>query len=173
MRRLIVVGNGRAADAFLRQMRNYKHSLLITVFGDHPLHHKLAWYLDREIDLRHGVRVTAIDRHARVARGSDGSFTTYDRLVLAIGMPSKNGLSVPGLQTRDGVMVNRAMETSDGYIYAIGDCAEVRDERWARELGKQARILAARLASECDGMELADAKDEGWSFAPPELAPTA
>ena len=113
-----------------------------------------AWYDDREIDLREGVRVVSIDRHARVARGSDGSFTTYDRLVLAIGMPGNNGLSIPGLQMRNGVIVNRSLETTDGYIYAIGGCAEVRDERWAARLGKQAQTLAAKLIGETDGVHV-------------------
>lgn len=154
MQRIVVVGNGRAADAFLRQMHQYKHDFTITVFGDGPLPRERAWYDDREIDLREGVRVVSIDRHARVARGSDGSFTTYDRLVLAIGMPGNNGLSIPGLQMRNGVIVNRSLETTDGYIYAIGGCAEVRDERWAARLGKQAQTLAAKLIGETDGVHV-------------------
>ena len=59
MRRIVVVGNGRAADAFLRQMHQYKHDFTITVFGDGPLPRERAWYDDREIDLREGVRVLA------------------------------------------------------------------------------------------------------------------
>jgi NAD(P)H-nitrite reductase large subunit len=122
------------------------------VFGDGILPRKPAWYQVREIDLRHGVRITAIDRHARLARGSDGSRTTYDRLILAIG---GSELSLPGLQAHHGVMVNRSLETSDGHIYAIGGCAEIRDARWAATLDKQARILAARLAGESFGVEAA------------------
>lgn len=171
MTRLVVVGNGRAADAFLRQMQHYKHDFSITVFGDGPLPRKPTWYRDREIDMHGGVRITAVDRHARVVRGSDGSFTSYERLILAVGgvtnrttpaaslnpaamtPTDKPALAIPGLQTRNGVMVNGSFETSDGYIYAIGDCAEIRDERWAATLDKQARRLAARLAGESDGVE--------------------
>jgi NAD(P)H-nitrite reductase large subunit len=170
MRRLVVVGNGRAADAFFRQMQHYKHDFVITVFGDGDLPHKSAWYKDREIDLRPGVRVTEIDRHARLAKGNDGSCTTYDRLVLAVGVPESTGLSIPGLQKRNGVMVNRSMETSDGYIYAIGGCAEVRDERWAAKLDKQARVLWTRLAGESDGVELLDRKAKKLFLVPKSAA---
>ncbi|MEQ1884576.1 MAG: FAD-dependent oxidoreductase [Bryobacteraceae bacterium] len=159
MRRLVVVGNGRAADAFLRQMHQYKHDFAISVFGDGPLLRDRRWYADHSIDLSEGVRVVSIDRHARVAQGGDGSFTTYDRLILAIGMPGHNGLSIPGLQMRNGLIVNRAMETTDGYIYAIGGCAEVRDTRWAARLDKQAQRLAARLVGESDGVDLAETRD--------------
>jgi NAD(P)H-nitrite reductase large subunit len=154
MRRLVLVGNGRAAEAFLRQIQHYKHDYAITMFGDGILPHKPAWYRDRQIDVRLGVRVTAIDRHARLAKGADGLVVTYDRLILAIGVPGKNGLSIPGLQTRGAIVINRSMETSDGYIYAIGGCAEVRDERWAAKLDDQALTLAARIAGESDGVEL-------------------
>ncbi|MEQ1946393.1 MAG: FAD-dependent oxidoreductase [Bryobacteraceae bacterium] len=159
MRRLLAVGNGRAADAILRQMHQYKHDFAITVFGDGPLLRDRGWYTDHGIELHEGVRVVSIDRHARLAQGSDGSFTTYDRLILAIGMPGNNGLSIPGLQMRNGLIVNRSMETTDGYIYAIGGCAEVRDGRWAAKLDKQAQRLAARLVGESDGVDLTETKD--------------
>jgi len=155
VKRLVVVGNGRAADTFLRQIQHCKRDFAITVFGDGILPRKPAWYQAREIDLRHGVRVTAVDRHARLVKGSDGSRTTYDRLILAIG---GSDLSLPGLQAGHGLIVNRSFETSDGYIYAIGGCAEIRDARWAATLEKQARILALHLAAETSGMELAEKK---------------
>jgi len=168
MRQLVIVGNGRAADAFLRQMQHYKHDCAITMFGDGAPPHKPAWYRNRGIELRTGVRINAIDRHARLAKGDDGSCTTYDRLILAIGLPggvaSDKGLSLRGVQMRSGIVVNGSMETSDGYIYAIGGCAEVRDERWAAKLDKQARILAARIAGESDGVEMLELNNKPKLF---------
>ena len=165
MKRLVVVGNGRAADAFLRQIQHDRRDFAITVFGDGNPPREPAWYQDRKIDLRHGVRVTAVDRHARLVAGSDGSRTTYNRLILAIG---RGDLRLPGLLTGHGLIVNRSFETSDGYIYAIGECAEIRDARWAATLDKQARILASHLAEEAIGMELAQVKSERQLFVLPK-----
>jgi len=155
VKRLVVVGNGRAADAFFRQIQSYKYDFTITVFGDGIPPQEPSWYEAREIDLRQGIRITAVDRHARLVTGSDGSRTTYDRLILAIGGCD---LSVPGLLAGHGLVVNRSFETSDGYIYAIGECADIRDARWASTLKKQARILASHLAGEAAGMQLAGGK---------------
>jgi NAD(P)H-nitrite reductase large subunit len=166
--RLVVVGNGRAGDAFLRQIQNYKCDFAITVFGDGIMPRKPAWYEAREIDLRHGVRVTAVDRHARLVTGSDGSRTTYSRLILAIGA---SDLNVPGLLVDRGLIVNRSFETSDGYIYAIGECAEIRDARWAATLDEQARTLASHLGAEVIGMEYAEKNGGHKLFLLPKCEP--
>jgi NAD(P)H-nitrite reductase large subunit len=168
MNRLVVVGYGRAGDAFLRQIRGYKCDLAITVFGDGTPPQKPAWYQAREIDLRQGVRITAVDRHARLVTGSDGSRTTYSRLILAIGASE---LRLPGLLAGRGLVVNQFFETSDGYIYAVGACAEIRDARWAATLEKQARILASHLAADAIGMELAEKKGGRTLFLVPRSEP--
>lgn len=169
MKRLVLVGNGRAASAFLNQIQHDERDFAITVFGDGNLPRKPAWYQAREIDLRHGVRVTAVDRHARLVAGSDGSRTTYDRLILAIG---RSDLHLPGLLAGHGLIVNRSFETSDGYIYAIGECAEIRDARWVAALDKQARILASHLAEEAIGMKLARDSSERKLFVLPKCEST-
>ena len=161
MKRLVVVGNGRAATAFLNQIQHDRRDFAITVFGDGNPPRRPAWYQAREISLRVGVRVIAVDRHARVVTGSDGSRTTYDRLILAIG---RSDLRLPGLLVGHALIVNRSFETSDGYIYAIGDCVEIRDARWEATLDKQARILASHLAEEAIGIELAQVKSERKLF---------
>jgi len=151
MRRLVVVGNGKAADAFLRQVQQYKHDLSITVFSGGAPPRSPAWYRSHRIDLRQDVLITAVDRHARLAKASDGSRTTFDRLILATG---SSGLIPPGLEARRGVMVNRSLETSDGHVYAIGDCAETRDASRLPSLEQQARLLARRLVGEAVGLEV-------------------
>jgi NAD(P)H-nitrite reductase large subunit len=154
MRRLVVVGNGNAARAFLRQIQRYRCNLSITVFSAEKPPHPAAWYRARGIDMRAGVSIVAIDRHARLALGDDGSRTTFDRLILATGL----GQVPPvGVATRNGVIVNRSLETSDGHIYAIGDCAEPSNAggespaSFSGSLERLARSLAARLVSEATG----------------------
>jgi NAD(P)H-nitrite reductase large subunit len=154
MRRLVVVGNGNAADAFLRQIQRFRRAFSITVFsGGEPLRDP-AWYRGRGIDIRPGVAITGIDRYARVALGDDGSRTTFDRLILATG---QSQLRPAGLAAKKGVIVNRSLETSDGHIYAIGDCAEICDASapaaFSASLEQLARNLAARLAAEAVGEE--------------------
>ena len=145
MRRLVVVGNGNAARAFLRQIQRHRCGFSITVFSAEKPPHPAGWYRERGIDMRAGVTITAIDRHARVAMGSDGSRTTFDRLILAIG---RTQVPPAGLAGRTGVMVNRSLETSDGHIYAIGDCVEMGCAGVSESLEQLARQLAARLAAD-------------------------
>jgi NAD(P)H-nitrite reductase large subunit len=155
MRRLVIVGDGNAANAFLSQIQRFRHDFSITVFSGASrgkVRHELAWYRDHGIDMRPGVSITAIDRHARVALGDDGSRTTFDRLILAIG---RGRLRPAGLAARSGILVNRSLETSDGHIYAIGDCAEICDPvAFSTSLNQSARNLAARLTAEEVGFEV-------------------
>jgi NAD(P)H-nitrite reductase large subunit len=145
MRRLVVVGNGNAARAFLRQIQRYRCDFSITVFSADKPPHAPDWYRSRGIDMRAGVSVISIDRHARVAMGSDGSRTTFDRLILATG---RNQPPPAGLVARNGVVVNRSLETSDGHIYAIGDCVEMGSAGVSGSLQQLAHRLAARLAAD-------------------------
>jgi NAD(P)H-nitrite reductase large subunit len=104
--------------------------------------------------MRAGVSIVAIDRHARLALGDDGSRTTFDRLILATGLGQ---VPPAGVATRNGVIVNRSLESSDGHIYAIGDCAEIgsagneSQASFSASLEQLARSLAARLAAEAAG----------------------
>ena len=145
MRRLVIVGNGNAARAFLRQIQRHRRDFAITVFSAGKPPQPVEWYRERGIDMRAGVTITAIDRHARVAKGSDGSRTSYDRLILAIG---RNQLPPAGLAGTSGVIVNRSLETSDGHIYALGDCVEIGAAGISESLDQLARRLAARVAAD-------------------------
>jgi nitrite reductase [NAD(P)H] large subunit len=107
-RRLVVVGNGMVAAAFLEAMAaGGGTGDDITVFGAEPgpaydrirlsgvlagacdaseltlLDH--AWYRDHGVRLHAGCRVTRIDREARVVHDSEGRATPYDLCVLATG----------------------------------------------------------------------------------------
>lgn len=107
-RRLVVVGNGMVAAAFLEAMRaGGGTGDEITVFGAEPgpaydrirLSGVLAgscdaseltllddgWYRDHGVRLHAGCRVTRIDREARAVHDSHGRATPYDVCVLATG----------------------------------------------------------------------------------------
>lgn len=129
MERLVVVGNGMAGIACVEQILKHARKFAITVFGDetHVNYNRillssvlageksadeivlngLDWYREHGIDLRLGVRVVAIDQHAKTVTGDDGSVTPYDKLLLAMGssplIPPMEGTK------RDGVFVFRTL----------------------------------------------------------------
>jgi len=107
MERLVVVGNGMAGMACLGEILRHSPKFRVTVFGDEThvnynriqlssvlagekdaaeiVLNSLEWYRENAIDLRLGVRITAIDAGARTVTGDDGSITPYDKLLLATG----------------------------------------------------------------------------------------
>ena len=112
LRRLVVIGNGMAGARTVEEIlaRGGAEQFAITMFGDEPygnynrilLSHvlsgeeqdadiflnSLAWYDENAITLRAGVRVTRIDRFARVVFADDGTVTPYDELIIATGSRS-------------------------------------------------------------------------------------
>lgn len=123
MTRLVVVGNGMAGIACVEQILKHSSQFEVTVFGDEPypnynrilLSSVLAgekaadditlnpveWYSRSGIQLRLGVRITAVDPRAKTVTGDDGSITAYDTLLLATGstawLPPISGLDKPGV----------------------------------------------------------------------------
>ena len=122
--RLVVVGNGMVGHRFCERLREADPAgaYRVTVVGEEPrpaydrLHltdyfvdrsaDKLAlgtraWYEERNIDLRTGTRVVAIDRAASQVTTSDGATLSYDVLVLATGsaafVPPVKGVDLPGV----------------------------------------------------------------------------
>ena len=91
MERLVVVGNGMAGMACVEQILRHEPTSHITVFGDetHVNYNRiqlssvlagekdaddivlngLDWYLENDIDLRLGVRITGVDPVARTVTG--------------------------------------------------------------------------------------------------------
>ena len=57
---------------------------------------------------------------------TNGSILTSDVVLSAVGLKPRLGLAqAAGIATRQGIQVNRQLETSARNVYAIGDCAEV------------------------------------------------
>ena len=110
---------------------------------------KLGLGMDKPgIELRADVCVEAIDRHAKVVRGCDGSRTTFDTLILAADSANPGLARAAGLEVRTGVLLNDVLQTSDAHVYALGDGAEhcgsiYKDPEAIRE---QARVLAAHIS---------------------------
>lgn len=73
--------------------------------------HPAQWYADHAVELRLGVRATAIDPSARTVRLADGEELAWTDLVLATGSTPRM-LDVPGASL-DGVLTLRRVEDSE------------------------------------------------------------
>jgi nitrite reductase (NADH) large subunit len=135
---LVVVGNGMAGMRAVEEIlaRGGDQLFEITVFGDEPygnynrilLSNVLAgadtedeiflntpaWYEENGIRLRAGVRVTGLDRFARLVTADDGTTTPYDRLIIATGsrsfVPPIPGLVGPAGELPEGVFAFRTID---------------------------------------------------------------
>ena len=76
--------------------------------------HEEGWYAENGVDLRLGVRVTALDPGAKQVSLADGGTVAYDRLLLATGA-SPRRLRAPGGDL-DGVL----------YLRRVGDSERLR-----------------------------------------------
>jgi len=70
-----------------------------------------AYYQEHQIELRRGVRVTAVDAKQKVVELEDGERVAYDRLLLATGGRNRT-LAVPGAAL-EGVFQLRTVEDCD------------------------------------------------------------
>lgn len=170
MRRLLIAGAGNACMACIEQLLKFKQQFRITVFeaparqgdapGDKPPQDqpmdadranldepRREWLRKNNVEIRTAICVEAIDRHANVVRGCDGSRTTFDTLILAAGGSIPALARAAGLEVRSGVVVNDFMEASDAHVYALGEGAEHRGSIYsdAETVAEQARVLAAHL----------------------------
>ena len=145
--RLVVVGNGMAGARTVEEIlaRGGAEQFEITMFGDEPygnynrilLSHVLSgqetdediflntidWYEDNDITLYAGVRVTRVDRFAKLVLSDDGRTTPYDKLIVATGsrafMPQDGGDVPPGSRGEDllpGVFAFRTLDDTRAMI---------------------------------------------------------
>ena len=131
----VVIGGGLAAAQAVESMRAAGFDGRIMVVGEEenlpylrpPLSkdylqgtatreslflHSEDWYRDHQVDLRVGVRATAIQRVAHTVMLSDGTDVHYDKLLLATGSTPRR-LAVPGADL-SGIHYLRRVEDSDG-----------------------------------------------------------
>ena len=144
LRRLVVIGNGMAGARTVEEIlaRGGAEQFAITMFGDEPygnynrilLSHVLSgeeedrdiflnslpWYEENDITLNAGVRVTRIDRFARVVFADDGSVTPYDELIIATGsrsfLPPMSNLCTDDGALLPGVFAFRTLDDTRAMI---------------------------------------------------------
>jgi nitrite reductase (NADH) large subunit len=137
--RVVVVGNGIAGAAFVDELlEEDPDRVSITLYGAEKVgtYNRVrlseymagavgleelgmrpkAWYEERGIDVRLGVRVLEVDTKEREVLGSDGERVAYDRLVFATGSES----FVPPIPGRDkeGGFVFRTVEDVERMLEA-------------------------------------------------------
>ncbi|TDH35157.1 NAD(P)/FAD-dependent oxidoreductase [Pseudohoeflea suaedae] len=107
---------------------------------------------DRGIEVRTKANTKAIigDGHVEGIELASGEIIPADIVVMAVGIRPNTGLAQEaGLACNRGIVVNNAMQTSDGVIFSLGECAEVDGQVYGivAPLYEMARVLAAHL---CD-----------------------
>ncbi|MGI5132739.1 NAD(P)/FAD-dependent oxidoreductase [Pseudonocardia sp. CA-107938] len=103
------------------------------------------------------IEVVGHDGHVTGVRTESGMLLPADLLVIGIGAIPDDGLAArAGLETADGVVVDRYLTTSDPRIMAVGDCAAVRD----RITGQLRRLESIQNAT--DQGRYAAARILGW-----------
>jgi len=152
---LIFAGNGMSGMACVEELLKSGRTFDITIFGDEPhtnydrtllpsvlagerdidsiILNDIEWYQEHGIRTRLGISVEEIDRVGRAVRSSDGDWTSYDKLILAIGsspiVPSVDGLD------KDGVF----------FFNTLDDARKIID---AASAGARAVVIGNWLASE-------------------------
>jgi NADPH-dependent 2,4-dienoyl-CoA reductase/sulfur reductase-like enzyme len=123
-------------------------------------------HVDRGVDLRCGVTVTAFEGDTRLERLvlSDGSRVDADLAIVAIGVtPETAWLASSGLALGDGVVCDATGATSAPGVYAAGDVAEwysplfdqrMRVEHWTNAAEHGAAVARSILAGPAEAQPL-------------------
>ena len=139
MKNLVVIGNGMAGMRTVEELLKLEpEKYNITVFGDEPygnynrimlspvladektveeiMLNEEQWYIDNNITLNKGIKVTKIDRVGKKVIAADGSETPYDKLLITTGSLSFM-LPLPGAD-KEGVIGFRDISDVDTMIDA-------------------------------------------------------
>lgn len=97
-----------------------------------------------------GASVQQVDRIGTAYRLTDntGAVTEADLVVSAVGLRPETAMAAAaGLSVNRGIVTDASLRTSDGDIYALGDCAEVAGQvlPFVMPIMHQAKALAATL----------------------------
>ncbi len=141
--RLVVIGGGfigtevaaagiiRGADVTLLEAQPMPLQAVLPELASYVVDH----HRSRGVRIRTGVVVERFTGSGAVegVRLSDGEIVPSDVVVVGVGMRPLDGLAAEaGLDVGNGVHVDRHGRTSHPHIYAIGDVANVADERGGR-----------------------------------------
>ncbi len=138
--RLVLVGNGMAGVFCIEQILKHKQEFAITVFGEerHVNYNRILlssvlageksysdivindhdWYSKHGIETKLGIKADGIDLLAKTVRGSDGSVTGFDKLILATG----SSPFIPPMAGTDkkNVFVFRTLDDAEEMIRVSG-----------------------------------------------------
>src|SRR5262249_17867373 len=131
---------------------------LMPVLMERQLDPNAAYLLRKAIEKR-GIEVlteantNAIlgDAWVEAVRLEDGRILPADLVVMAVGIRPNIALAKEaGLEGKRGVLVDDLLRTSDGNIFAVGECVEHRGQCYGlvAPLYEMARTLAATLAGD-------------------------
>ncbi|MDO8939003.1 MAG: FAD-dependent oxidoreductase [Methylicorpusculum sp.] len=124
-----------------------------------------TYLIQQGIDLRLNAKVIKFQRNAddrlEVSLTEGGSITT-DAVMISIGVKPQTTLAVQAelsLGEQGGIRVNEFLETSDPFIWAVGDVIEVKNVltgQWqlfplAGPANRQGRIAAANIVAKLSG----------------------
>jgi nitrite reductase (NADH) large subunit len=146
--RLVVIGNGMAGARLVEDVLSRDGGALydIVIFGDEPYGNynrillsgvlagthdpkdifinPLSWYEQNNVKLHAGVRITEIDRVAKLVYSADGTIEKYDKLVIATGsapfVPPLQNLYTETGSFKDGVFVFRTLNDCDSIASYTG-----------------------------------------------------
>jgi 3-phenylpropionate/trans-cinnamate dioxygenase ferredoxin reductase subunit len=173
---VVIVGASHAAVQAVDTLRREGHVGPIILVGDEPflpynrpplskkyfsgelererlLLRSAQFYEQARVEVRLGVRVTAIDRATRRLRLSDGGELSYDKLLLCLG--SRNRLlEVPGYDLQ-GIHYLRTIADVDGIRADLG-AARRLVVVGAGYIGLEAAASARHLGLEVTVLEMAD-----------------
>ncbi|WP_273143691.1 NAD(P)/FAD-dependent oxidoreductase [Oceanicaulis alexandrii] len=142
----VIIGGGQAALSAAAELRKRKYDQPIIILagetaapyqrpplskaylaGELPVDRlwlkPAEWYDKAEVDLRTGVRVTAIDRSACNVITDTGERIAYDRLILATGGEARR-LPIPGANL-DGVHVLRTLAETEDLAASFHDARSI------------------------------------------------
>ncbi|WP_348719657.1 FAD-dependent oxidoreductase [uncultured Alcanivorax sp.] len=117
------------------------------------------------VDVRLHARVKSVEGRERVegVRLADDQVLPCDTVVFATGIAPRTALARrAGITVASGIRVNASMQTSNPYIYAVGECAQFQDRVCGLVMPalQQARVAAANLAG--DAVSYVPVADSTW-----------
>ncbi len=154
--RVLLIGAGLIGMEFANDLAIAGQRVSVVDPSPWPLGRLLPRQLGEE--LATALTGIGIDLHlgrsvARLAQGratlDDGSEVAFDTILSAIGLVPRIALAAAaGLAVDKGIVVDRALRSSDPDIFAIGDCAqtEAGPLPFVAPLMAEAKALAATLA---------------------------
>jgi CoA-disulfide reductase len=137
-KRAVVIGGGFIGVEMAENLRERNVDVTLIEMANQimaPIDFEMAQIAHTHMR-EHGVElvledgVEAFDKKGKIVRLNSGKEMETDMIVLAIGVQPESTLAKEAgleLGIRDTVKVNKHLQTSDPFIYAVGDVVEVKD----------------------------------------------